>query len=209
MAELPGWIGRLERRLGPWALENLGLFIVAMNAAVWALSLVKPDFPSLLALDPALLVSGQPWRALTFLFVPPTTHPVWMLLWLYLLFVYAGALEREWGDFRFNLFYLLGALALLGASLATGRGLSNMPLNASIFLAFAALFPDFELLLFFVLPVKVKWLAAFAWAGILWTLLAGSWDSRLTTAAGILNYAVFFGPAHARDLRGRLRRRRW
>ena len=183
------------------------MFITVMNAAVWVLSLIKPEFPALLALRPDLLMAGQFWRAVTFLFVPPALSPFWMFFWFYLLFVYARALEQEWGHARFNLFYGLGALSLLCASLSLGVGLSNMPLNAALFLAFAAVYPDFELLVFFILPVKVKWLAAIAWAGIALNFLMGDGRSRLAVLAGLLNYAVFFGADHWRSLRAFWRRR--
>ena len=203
------WLSRLERRLHGIAVENLAAFIVAMNAAVWALGLLKPEFPSLLTLEPRLLLSGQLWRAVTFLFVPPPASPFWMVFWLYLLFIYASALEREWGDFRFNVFYGTGALGLLAASLAFGVGLPNTVLNLTIFLAFANLYPNFELLVFFVLPVKVWWIAAFAWIWVVWTLLAGDSYSRLTVASSMLNYVLFFGPSHWETARSRVRTWLW
>src|SRR5205823_45350 len=107
----------------------------------------------------------------------------------------------RWGDFRFNLFYGIGACAVVLASMIIGLPLSNVTLNATIFLAFAALWPDFELLLFFVLPVKVKWLAYLAWAGILWSFLTGGWMARVALASGLMNYALFFGPSHLENLR--------
>ena len=203
----PAWIERLERRLGWAAVPGLASFLIGMNAAVWALALLKPEFPELLALDPTLVARGQLWRLATFLFIPPPLSPFWMFFWLYLLFMYARTLETEWGDFRFNLFYGIGAAATIAASLTLGRQLSNVALNASLFLAFAAIYPDFELLLLFVLPVKVKWLAALAWMGIGWGLLAGDWDRRAATLAGVANYLVFFGPGHWE--RGRQAWRSW
>lgn len=204
----PSWLSRMETRFGDWALPRLSAFIVAMNAAVWAFSLADPAFPALLRLEPSLVLSGQLWRLATFLFIPPTLAPLWAILWFYILFVYARALEEEWGDFRFNAFYAIGAASTVAASLALGAGLSNVPLNATIFLAFARLFPEFEILLFFVLPVKVRWLALAAWAGLTLQLLFGNWPSRLALGAGLLNYALFFGPGHWDDLRGWLEVRR-
>lgn len=195
----PLWIDPLERRLGWLSMPGPAAFIVGMNAAVWGLTLFRPEYPLLLTLEPELLTRGQAWRAVTFLFIPPAMAPLWMFFWLYLLYTYATTLEQEWGDFRFNLFYGIGAAATVAASLALGQGLSNMTLNATLFLAFAALYPDFELLLFFVLPVRVKWLAWLAWAGMLWGFAAGNAQARLGLASGLLNYALFFGPGHWED----------
>lgn len=194
------WIDRLERDYGDWHFPQLAQFIVGMNAVVYVLSNVKPGFRQILTLDPAMILAGQPWRIFTFLFIPPQTGPLWMVFWLYLLYLYATALEAEWGDFRFNLFYGIGAIATIAASLLLGVGLSNVTLNATIFLAFAAINPDFELLLFFILPVKVKWLAWLAWAGMALSFLIGGWLVKISLAAGLLNYALFFGRSHWEDV---------
>ncbi|MFH1724481.1 MAG: hypothetical protein ABII00_07655 [Elusimicrobiota bacterium] len=202
------WIDRLERRFGEWGIPNLALFIVGMNAGIWVLTRAKPEFARLLPLEPALVFEGQVWRLFTFIFIPPRLSPLWLFFWLYLLYIYAQALENEWGEFRFNLFYGIGAAATAAVSLILGVGLSNVPLNTTIFLSFAALYPDFELLLFFILPVKVKWLAWLAWAGIAWGFAAGGWVTRLALAAGLLNYAVFFGRRHLEAIQHWLRVRR-
>ena len=198
------WMDRMERRVGALAMPGLAAFIAGMNGVVWVMTLLRPGFETLLALDPDLVRQGQWWRVLTFLFIPPGIAPLWMFFWLYLLYVYASALEREWGDFRFNLYYGAGAAATIAVSLLLGTALSNAALNAGIFLAFAALYPDFELLLFFVLPVKVKWLAYIAWLGILWRFLAGGWRERAVLAAQVANYALFFGPRHWEQARLKL-----
>lgn len=203
-----GWIDRLERRFGDFTIPNLAVFIVAMNAAVYLLAMFRPEFVDQLVLHPALVARGEVWRLFTFLFVPPRLGPIWMFFWLYLFYIYAQALENEWGEFRFNLYYAIGAVCTVLASWALGAGLPNIPLNTSLFLAFAALYPDFEILLFFVLPVKVKWLAWLAWAGLAGSLILGPWTSRLAVIAGLVNYAVFFGPAHWEDLQFKRKVRR-
>ena len=202
------WFDRLERRFSGWAMPQLSNFIVGMNAAIWALSLARPEFPARLTLEPALVRQGELWRVVTFLFIPPETSPLWLFFWLYLLWLYAQHLEARWGDFRFNLFYGIGAAATVLGSLAAGVPFSNVPLNATIFLAFAHLWPDFELLFFFVLPVKVKWLAWLAWAGIAWSFLVGGGLTRLALLCGLANYALFFGAEHLQSLRQGLALRR-
>ncbi|MBI3547614.1 MAG: hypothetical protein HY078_01040 [Elusimicrobia bacterium] len=203
------WIDRLERRFGEWCIPQLAFFIVVMNAVVYLLSLQKIAFPLLLSLEPHLVFQGQAWRVFTFLLIPPLGLSIlWMFFWLYLLYVYAVALEQEWGDFRFNLFYFLGAAATVATSLAAGVPLSNTTLHTTIFLAFAALFPDFEVLLFFVLPVKVKWLAWLAWAGMALGFVQGGPTTRLGLAAGLVNYAAFFGPRHWQEFEQWRRRRK-
>ena len=201
------WFDRLERRFHWLAVPGLASFLVGMNAVVWLMSLFRPAFPRLLWLDPWALVHGQPWRAVTFLFVPPASGPLGTIFWLLLLYTFAAALENEWGDFRFNLFYFSGAAATAAASLAGGWPLSNMTLNTSLFLAFAALYPDFEIIVFFILPVKVRWLAALTAASLAWTFLFWGPPARWEVASGLVNYLLFFGGDHARALRRRIRGR--
>ncbi|MBI3297449.1 MAG: hypothetical protein HYZ75_04760 [Elusimicrobia bacterium] len=200
------WLDRLERSFGDWSIPNPALALVGLNAAVWALSLVKPEFPLLLTLEPARIMAGEVWRLATFLFIPPPATPFWMFFWLVLFYSFSQALENEWGEFRFSVYYGLGAAATAGLSLALGSGLSNVPLNTSLFLAFAELYPEVELMLFFVVPVKVRWLGWLAWASVLLQLLGGGWAVRLGLLAGLLNYAVFFGPDKLDLLRARLKR---
>jgi membrane associated rhomboid family serine protease len=189
------WIDRLERRFGDWAIPQFPLFIVLANAAVYILSYLKPMFATRLYLDPAAIAQGEYWRLFTFLFVPPANiTPFWLVIWLFVLYQYGQALENEWGEFKFCLFYLVGALATVVAALLIVRGpIDNIWLNGSLFLAFATLYPESELPLFFILPVKVKYLGWFAWAGIVFSFVMGDFPTRMAILASLCNYYLFFG----------------
>ncbi|MDD5655941.1 MAG: hypothetical protein PHF00_01645 [Elusimicrobia bacterium] len=199
---------RIERRVGFLALPDLPLFLAGMNAAVGVLSLFKPEFPAVLALDPAALRAGQVWRALTFLFIPPETGPLWLAVWILVIYAVMRALERSWGELRLTIFFLSGAAAVTAAALAWGAGFSSGPLQLSAFLAFARLQGETRVLLFFFLPVKVRWLGALAWLWVAWTLLAGGAYDRVATLSGLANYALFFGREHWEELRRAAMRRR-
>jgi hypothetical protein len=189
------------------ALPGLAGFLAGMNAVVGVLSWFKPEFPAMLTLDPGAVLSGQVWRAVTFLFIPPDTGPLWLAIWVVFVYAVVRALERSWGDFRLTVFFLVGTAAMTAAALLSGAGFTSGPLQLSAFLAFARLEGETEILLFFILPVKVRWLAIIAWAWVLWTLAAGGTYGRLAVLAGLTNYALFFGPEHWNDMRRRLRRR--
>jgi hypothetical protein len=206
---------RLPDRLGPFeGIDGLPMIIVASNALVYLFELMQPGLMGTLVLSPGAVAAGEWWRLLTFLFVPPPMSPLFMLFWLYLLHTYASALEEEWGTFRFTAFYFVGAglTALLGFVPAHGL-VPNVYLNASLFLAFAALFPDFELLLFFVLPLKVKYLGYATWLWMGWSFLTGGALERLAVAAAVANYLLLLGPdlwdKAALFLEVRRNRRRW
>jgi len=193
------WLDRLESRLGFLALPGLSAFLAGMNAAVGLLALFKPEFPAGLTLDPAALLAGEVWRTVSFLFIPPQTAPLWLAFWVILIYALMRALERAWGEFRFTFFFLVGAAAMSAAALLWGGTLSSGPLQLSVFLAFA------RLMLFFVLPVKVRWLAALVWVWAGWTVLFGGAAARVGTLAGLANYALFFGADHWTEWKRRRR----
>jgi membrane associated rhomboid family serine protease len=195
------WLDWLEKRFGHWSVAHFPLFIVAANGIIYLLGMTQPGFTGRLLLDPVMVRFGEWWRVMTFLFVPPSMGPFWLVFWLLLLYQYSQALEYEWGSFRFLVFYVIGALATVVASLWSGQSLSNLPLNTVLFLAFATLFPDFQLLLFFVIPIKVKYLAWVFWAGIIYSLVFGGAATRVGVIASLVNYAIFFGPGIWNGLR--------
>jgi membrane associated rhomboid family serine protease len=194
-------LDRLERRFGSWAIPQFALFIVMANGLIYLLALAKPAFIGQLLLDPAAVRAGQFWRLITFLFVPPMLTPLFMVFWLLLVYQFAQALEQEWGEFKFCLFYAIGGLATIIAAVALQATLSNVALNLTLFLAFATLFPDYQLLLFFFIPGRVKYLAWFAWAGVAWGLVTGSTVSRVAIVASLVNYVFFFGSDIAQSVR--------
>jgi hypothetical protein len=134
------------------------------------------------------------WRLASFLFTPPCANPVFAFFFWYMFYLMGTALEAHWGAFRYNLFLLLGWLATVGVSFITPEVPASPGfLQGSVFLAFAFLFPDFVLYLFFILPVKIKWLALLTWIGYFLTVVFGDWSSRLLVLASVINFLLFFG----------------
>jgi len=190
------WLDALERRFGQWSIPQFPLFIVGANLLIYLLNWTDPRFIGQLTLDPAAVHAGQWWRVITFLFVPPLIHPILLLMWLYLVYTFAQALENEWGEFRFCFFYLIGAAATVVAALfIVHQSLSNVPLNTTLFLAFAALYPEFEILLLLFIPVKVKYLVWVIWAVLVYSFVRGDFVARIAIASSLFNYFLFFGPS--------------
>jgi membrane associated rhomboid family serine protease len=187
---------RLPDRWGRFqGIEGLPLILVASQAMVYIAELLSPGLASLLVLSPWDLRAGDWWRPLTFLFVPPTRSVIFLFFWLYLFYVYAAALETEWGTFRFTIFYLTGALATAAVGLYPAPGVvPNVYLNACLFLAFATLFGDYEILLFFVLPTKVRYIGYVTWAWMVLAFLRGTVLDRLAILAALLAFFLLLGP---------------
>lgn len=160
------WLDKLERKFSRYAIPNLITYIIILYAAGFALELINPTFYSqFLSLDASKILQGQIWRIVTFIIQPPSDSLIFIAFALYLYYMIGKQLEAAWGAFRFNLYFFSGMLFIvLGAILAyllTGTVLpmDTWYLNLSLFFAFAALYPDIQLLLFFVIPIKIKWLA--------------------------------------------------
>jgi hypothetical protein len=216
------WLHRLQRHLEPFAIPNLTLILIAGMVAVALLSAVDPRIGGMLELIPGRVARGEVWRLVTFLFTPAvgiTSDPVSILffvMFLGFLNTMGTALEASWGTARYTLFVLLSVLASLVSAMLGGWLFgadavgSNLYLYGSIFLAFAWLFPEYEILLFFVLPVKVKWLAlltivitALQFAAGVGNFTAGGWLTCGLILAAHANLALFIGP----DVVARLRHR--
>lgn len=203
-------VDRFCARHPRFGIPNLMLYIVIGNVAVYLLSVLtrSNDIGALnfLAFSLGGLLRGEVWRIITFVFVPEYTSPFWLIVSLYFYYWIGSTLEREWGTARFNLYYLSGTLlTVLGAvlsSLITGQyGLlvaGTTYVNLSMFLAFAVLFPNVQVLLFFILPVKMKWLAwvdgALFALGIVTSLFNGNWTGVILPIVALLNFLVFIWP---------------
>ncbi len=192
------WTQQLGRRLGRSAVPHLTLGIIGVQVITFLAGVSNPAIVNGLVLDSQLVMDGEWWRVLTFMMVPPSLSPIWALIAWYVLYLTGGGLENGIGTPRYNLYWLIGYLASVGVAFAVpGAQVSNAYLVTSVFLAFAILYPDYEFLLFFILPVKVKWLALLAWAMFAYTAVSGvavgAWAGPAMVAAATLNFFIFFG----------------
>jgi membrane associated rhomboid family serine protease len=184
-------LARLERTLGRFAIERLITFIVGGMAIVFLLSQAKPEFLSYLRLDPSRALK-EPWRFVTYLFIPPSDSTIWVLFALYWTWLIGANLEQEWGAFKLNVYYLIGALGTTAAAWITGEPQANFWLNTSLFFAFATVFPNYEIYVFFIIPIRVKWLALLTLAFVGLNFFAGDIGVKAAIAVALGNYLLFF-----------------
>jgi len=190
-------LARLERRFGRYAPHGLIIWIIGLTGLAYLVVYARPELRELFVLDPEALARGEVWRVFTFLFMPWRTGgglgPIWTALALWFLYAVGSGLESQWGSFRFGVYYLLGALGTLAASFLVGS-LTNEYVNLSLLLAFATEFPEYEILLMLILPLKMKWVGMLSAAGVVWALVTGSWQTRAGVLVAMVNYLLFFGP---------------
>ncbi|KAF0218992.1 MAG: hypothetical protein FD174_2381 [Geobacteraceae bacterium] len=186
-------LAKLEKKIGRFALPNVTVYLIAGQTAFYVLFMTGKLDRNLTYLSADLLMEGQWWRLVTFLFDPPVQSLFFALFAWYLFYLMGSALEEHWGAFRYNVFLLIGCLMTIAVSFLTpALPVSNAFIGGSVFLAFAFLYPDFILQIFFILPVRIKWLALITWVGYGYLILFGGWHSRLLVFASICNFLLFF-----------------
>ena len=190
----PSVIRFLEQRFGRFAIPNITLIVIIGQVVTYAATQADPQLFEKMTLVPAKVMDGEVYRLLTFLVMPPGCAAIWAFFFWYLFYLMGTALESFWGTFRYNLFLLIGYTATVAASFINpDAAVMNWFLEGTVFLAFAHLNPNFELYVMFILPVRIKWLALLTWIGFGLGFISGDWSVRLTIAASVLNFFVFFG----------------
>ena len=202
-----------------FGINNLMIYIVIGTLAVWLFGAMDTTnmLVNSLAFNAAAVLRGQVWRLVTFVFIPQTGG-LWLFLFLYFYYFVGSTLEREWGAGRFTIYYLTGMLMsiIYGFVIYFVTGVSYSMtanyINLSMFFAFATLFPDNMVLLFFIIPIKMKWLAIidalyFVYA-IIQDFSAGMGLMSFLPLVALLNYFLFCGGELFRSVMPRRRQQR-
>lgn len=205
------FLNKMERKIGKYAIPNLMIYLIAAYCIGFVIYTVNPNFMLMLTLSPYHILHGQVWRLITWILMPTDTRVFSLLIMALLYYQLGSALERSWGTFRFNvyifggmLFTVIGAFILYEIYAAAGTGsletislISSLTfttnyINLTIFLAFAVMYPEMQILLFFIIPVKMKWMAVVYAVLIAINLILTSWGGRIAIIMSILNFLIFF-----------------
>ena len=194
-----GVIDRFCARHPRFGISNLMLYIVIAQAAVYVLDLFMNGMLTAywLPFHRELILHGQIWRLVSFVFIPSATSPFYLLMGCYFYYWIGQTLERTWGTAKFNLFYLCGVVLSVLMGMVVGYTEISY-VNLSIFLIIATLYGDMQVLLFFVVPIKMKWMALIDVVLIVVDVLgyarAGLWIFALVPLASFVNYFIFTWP---------------
>ncbi|MBR1390279.1 MAG: hypothetical protein IJ567_02325 [Lachnospiraceae bacterium] len=206
------FLNKWERKLGRYAIPNLMIGMIAAYCIGFALYYLNPSFFAYLTLSPYHILHGQIWRLITWILVPNSTNIFSLLIMSFFYYQIGTTLEHTWGTFRFNVyifggmfFTVLGAFLLYliqfllygGAaaaiySLQYSVGFSTSYINLSIFLAFAVMYPEMQILLMFIIPVKMKWMAYIYAALVIFECIVADWGGRFAIVMSLLNFVIFF-----------------
>lgn len=211
-------MNKWEKKFGKYAISNLTSILIGCYVVGYILRWLAPEIMDLMTLNPYAILHGQVWRVLTWIISPPSSLQnsldlFFVMIMLMFYFSLGTHLERVWGAWRYNVYIFTGMLLTVAGSFicylifkamppvffASGATLfSTYYINMSIFLAFSTTFPNAEVLLMFVIPVKVKWLGIiygvmlvlemveYYTSGIIY------WFGVAAIAASLLNFLIFW-----------------
>ena len=210
------FLNKLERKFGKYAVPHLAAVMIGCYVVGYILELINPDVAAYMMLEPAEILRGQLWRLITWVLIPPGSLSIWTAIMLFFYLSIGTSLERVWGNFRYNVYIFSGMLitviaafityfifsGIYGVPVPVGRSISTYYICMSIFLAYAATFPDAQVLLYFVIPIRVKWLGILYGAflvydciGYLRAVAGGNLYALvyiIMLAASLLNFVIFF-----------------
>lgn len=202
------FIDKLERKFGRFGIPNLTIYMIVCYVIGYALMIVNPGILNWLSLEPAYILRGQVWRLVTWVLYPPSTSGVLWFAIAVLFFYYpiGTSLERTIGTFKYTLYILSGVIFtilgafilyfLLGGNVLVGNVFSTYYISLSTFLAYAMCYPDMQVLLMFIIPVKMKWMAIFYVVIVAYEMIqyimAGAWYLVIPIVASLLNFIIFY-----------------
>lgn len=210
-------MSNFERKFGKYAIRNLSLVLIVCYGIGYLLLIFNAGIFDFLTLNPYLILRGQIWRLITWILIPPQSDSLFSTILMMLFYYSVGTtLERTWGTYRYNVYIFQGLLfTLIGSFVSMGacylffendimmygapelfrvgaRCFSTYYVNMSIFLAFAATFPEAQVLLMFIIPIKVKWLGIAYGILLGLSFILGGFFERMAMAASLANFIIFF-----------------
>lgn len=205
-------LSKLERKFGKYAIRNLSMIVIMTYVIGYTIEFAAPGVLNYLTLDPRLIFTkGQVWRLITWILIPPESLDIFTIIMLFFYYSIAKVLERTWGEFLFNvyifsglimtvigaciMYFILTAVGTPGAMLNSAAipvFCSTYYVNMSIFLAFALTYPDMEVLLYFFIPIKMKWMGYLYGAFLIYRFIQLPWAGRILMIISLLNFLIYF-----------------
>ena len=205
-------LSKMERKFGKYAIRNLPLIMILLEAVGYTLGVVAPNVLNYVCFNPIAICSGQVWRLITWVLVPPSSLSIFTVITLFFYYWIARMLASTWGDFYFNI-YVLGGIVITDIGMMIAYPILNsmttassamsimlMPMyvnlyyiQTSILLAFAFTYPNAQVLLYFFIPIKMSWLGIFEGIMLAYDFIrVNMLTPRLVILLAILNLVLYF-----------------
>ncbi len=187
-----------------FGIKNLMLYITIANVAFWVMSAINPLFLSYLSFDASLILRGQVWRLITFMLYPPSTGLLAFIVFYFYYWI-GNTLEQYWGTGQFTIYFFSGVILTIIYGFiiyfATGMviRLDSNYIYLSMFFSFASMFPDTTVLLFYFIPVKMKYLAIVDAVFFAISVLMNPFPLNLLPVVAVLNFFIFCGGSLLRN----------
>lgn len=201
------FLNKMERKFGKYAIHNLTFWLIGFYVLGYIIEFTMPNVLGMLTLEPYYIMQGQVWRLVSWILIPPSTNIIFMIFMLMCYYFIGISIEHVIGTFRYNV-YLIGgmiistisAMALYGiyylvvgkVLLGVGSYFSTNYINMSLFLTFAVLFPNVQFQLYFLIPIKAKWMGIieFVWAAF--SFISGNLAQKTAIVASLANFLIFY-----------------
>ena len=199
-------LNKLEKKFGKYAIRNLMYYIILLYALGFAIMLFKPEiYYNWLSLSAPDILNGQIWRIFTYIIYPPAGNIFTILISLYFYYMIGTMLERQWGSFRFNLYFFTGVLLHAIAAIIIYLiwdivlVMGTYYLNLSMFFAFAAMFPNMQVLFMWLIPIKMKYLAWIDGIYFAVTIVAGFMSDHISyeVYSRLMDFGIVANKAYA------------
>ena len=203
------FINKMERKHGHKAIANLTSYLIACYVFGYIMMKVAPNVVGYLTLDPGAIFRGQIWRIISWVLIPPSSLNIFTIIMLFFYYSIGRTLEQTWGDFKYNLYIFSGILfTVIGAIIfyllesrmhPGSQVLLVMPylfstfyINMSIFLAFAVTYPETKVYLYFLIPIKMKWMGFVEALFVGYEFISGPLPTKVVILASMLNFLVYY-----------------
>lgn len=202
-----GFLNKMERKFGKYAIQNLTFWLIGAWVLGFIIQITMPDVQILLMLEPRMILQGQVWRIVSWLLIPPPVNILFLIFFLSCYYFIGISIEQAIGTFRYNVYLIGGILcSILGAFLLYGfyyfgKGVSvggigyyfsTQYITMSLFMAFAVIFPNIEFRLYFLIPIKAKWMGIVDAVWMLFMFFASNAAGRVAILASLMNFLIFF-----------------
>lgn len=202
-----GFLNKMERKFGKYAIPNLTFWLIGAWILGFIIQYTMPEVQKMLILEPAMILRGQIWRIVSWLLVPPPVNILFLIFFLSCYYFIGISIEQAIGTFRYNVYLIGGMLcSILGAFLLYGfyyfvKGMavagigyyfSTEYVTMSLFMAFAVIYPNVEFRLYFIIPIKAKWMGIVDAVWMSFMFLSSNAAGRTAILASLLNFLIFF-----------------
>ena len=209
------FLTKLERKYGKFYIPNLTMILIGGFVLGYLIEIVNPEALLAITLDPLMVMKGQVYRLITWVVIPPGPISIFVVIMLMFYYHVGRTLENAWGDFRYTLYILSGIIftdlgimiTYLGMKAFGGGsdfmtygygyfGSSTYYLCLSMFLAYAFMFPDMQVLYMMIIPIKVRWLGyldiAYLIVQIVEFGIIKQYAGMVTVIMSVLNFIIFY-----------------